>query len=133
MNPSNRYGISKPGDEYRVVCENDEEPMIFGSEEAGFQIEPWITITTTHAVREANIELEILTKKQQILRLKNGRYIIALRVIAGEKENDKSILCLDTGVTSPKPQQITSKKDTENSSGGRLPFFRDLDIVRHSP
>ena len=65
MNPSNRYGISKPGDEYRVVCENDEEPMIFGSEEAGFQFEPWITITTTHTVRKANIELESLTKKQQ--------------------------------------------------------------------
>ena len=65
MNPANHYGIVRPGDECRIVCENDEEPMIFGSEEAGFQFEPWITVTTKHAVREANIELEILTKKQQ--------------------------------------------------------------------
>jgi ABC-type bacteriocin/lantibiotic exporter with double-glycine peptidase domain len=54
--------------------------------------------------------LKLLTKKQQILRLKNGRYIIGLRVITGEKEDDKSILCLDTGVTSPKPQQISLKE-----------------------
>jgi len=54
--------------------------------------------------------LKLLTKKQQILRLKNGRYIIGLRVITGEKEDDKSILCLDTGITSPKPQQISLKE-----------------------
>ena len=54
--------------------------------------------------------IKLLSKKQQILRLKNGRYIIALRVINNEKEDDKSILCLDTGVTSPKPQQISTKE-----------------------
>ena len=52
---------------------------------------------------------KLLSKKQQILRLKNGRYIIALRVI-DSKEDDKSILFLDTGVTTPKPQQITIKE-----------------------
>ena len=61
--------------------------------------------------------LKLLTKKQQILRLKNGRYIIALRVITGEKESDKSILCLDTGVTSPKPQQINIKELTKGWEG----------------
>jgi len=50
--------------------------------------------------------LKLLSKKQQILRLKNGRYIIALRVI-GSKDDDKSILFLDTGVTTPKPQQVS--------------------------
>ena len=54
--------------------------------------------------------LKLLTKKQQILRLKNGRYIIALRVIQSENEEEKSILCLDTGVSSPKPQQINLKE-----------------------
>ena len=54
--------------------------------------------------------LKLLSKKQQILRLKNGRYIIALRVIQGEEDDDKSVLCLDTGVTSPKPQQINLKE-----------------------
>ena len=54
--------------------------------------------------------IKLLSKKQQILRLKNGRYIIALRVIQGEKDDDKSVLCLDTGVTSPKPQQINLKE-----------------------
>ena len=48
---------------------------------------------------------KILSKKQQILRLKNGRYIIALRVMEIEKE--KGILFLDTGNPAPKPQQIT--------------------------
>ncbi len=51
--------------------------------------------------------IKLLSKKQQILRLKNGRYIIALRLIIGEKEKDKSVLCLDTGVSNPKPQQIS--------------------------
>tara|TARA_B100000886_G_scaffold310663_1_gene245541 strand:+ start:306 stop:2465 length:2160 start_codon:yes stop_codon:yes gene_type:complete len=50
--------------------------------------------------------IKLLSKKQQILRLKNGRYIIALRVISGENE-EKSIICLDTGVASPKPQPIS--------------------------
>ncbi|MAI75749.1 MAG: hypothetical protein CMM90_01000 [Rickettsiales bacterium] len=53
--------------------------------------------------------IKLLSKKQQILRLKNGRYVIALRVI-DSKEEDKSILFLDTGVTTPKPQQITIKE-----------------------
>lgn len=53
---------------------------------------------------------KLLSKKQQILRLKNGRYIIALRLIVSEKEKDKSILCLDTGVSNPKPQQISLKE-----------------------
>lgn len=53
--------------------------------------------------------IKLLSKKQQILRLKNGRYVIALRVI-DSKENDKSILFLDTGVTTPKPQQISIKE-----------------------
>jgi len=47
---------------------------------------------------------KLLSKKQQILRLKNGRYIIALRLIINDKE--KSVLCLDAGVSNPKPQQI---------------------------
>ena len=49
--------------------------------------------------------LKLLTKKQQILKLKNGRYIIALRAITNE--DDKSILCLDAGISNPKPQQIS--------------------------
>ena len=46
----------------------------------------------------------LVSKKQQILRLKNGRYIIALRAII--KQEDKSILFLDAGNPNPKPQQI---------------------------
>ena len=42
--------------------------------------------------------------------MKNGRYIIALRVIQSENEDEKSVLCLDTGVSSPKPQQISLKE-----------------------
>ena len=53
--------------------------------------------------------IKLLTKKQQILRLQNGRYVIALRVI-DSKDDDKSILFLDTGVTTPKPQQISIKE-----------------------
>ena len=48
--------------------------------------------------------LKLLSKKQQILKLKNGRYIIALRAITGD--DDKSVLCLDAGISNPKPQQI---------------------------
>ena len=51
--------------------------------------------------------LKLLTKKQQILKLKNGRYIIALRAITNE--DDKSILCVDAGISNPKPQQISLK------------------------
>jgi ATP-binding cassette subfamily B protein len=53
--------------------------------------------------------IKLLTKKQQILRLQNGRYVIALRII-DSKDDDKSILFLDTGVTTPKPQQISIKE-----------------------
>ena len=53
--------------------------------------------------------IKLLTKKQQILRLQNGRYVIALRII-DSKDDDKSILFLDTGVTTPKPQQISVKE-----------------------
>ena len=52
---------------------------------------------------------KLLLKKQQILRLKNGRYIIALRIITSDDE-EKSILCLDAGVSNPKPQQISLKE-----------------------
>ncbi len=48
--------------------------------------------------------LKLLSKKQQILKLKNGRYIIALRAITSD--DDKSVLCLDAGISNPKPQQI---------------------------
>ena len=54
--------------------------------------------------------IKLLSKKQQILRLKNGRYIIAMRMIASEKKEDKAILCLDTGVSNPKAQQISLKE-----------------------
>ena len=47
---------------------------------------------------------KLLAKKQQILKLKNGRYIIALRAITSD--DDKSVLCLDAGISNPKPQQI---------------------------
>ena len=54
-------------------------------------------------ISESELE-KLLAKKQQILRLKNGRYIIALRVI--KSDEDTSILCLDAGISNPKPQQI---------------------------
>ena len=60
--------------------------------------------------------IKLLAKKQQILRLKNGRYIIALRVISGENE-EKSIICLDTGVASPKPQTILLNELTKGWLG----------------
>ena len=52
--------------------------------------------------------VKLVNKKQQILRLKNGRYVIALRIISSEDE--KSVLCLDAGVSNPKPQQISLKE-----------------------
>ena len=52
--------------------------------------------------------IKLVSKKQQILRLKNGRYVIALRIISNE--DDKSVLCLDAGVSNPKPQQISIKE-----------------------
>ena len=48
--------------------------------------------------------IDLLKKKQQILRLKNGRFIVALRVISNKE--DKSLLFLDVGNPNPKPQQI---------------------------
>ena len=58
----------------------------------------------------SNDELIKLTKKkQQILRLQNGRFIIALRIIQREGEQD-SILFLDPGKSDPKPQQIEIKE-----------------------
>ena len=60
--------------------------------------------------------IKLLAKKQQILRLKNGRYIIALRVISGENE-EKSVICLDTGVASPKPQTILLNELTKGWLG----------------
>ena len=50
----------------------------------------------------------LVSKKQQILRLKNGRYIIALRIVSSDEE--KSLLCLDAGISNPKPQQIPIKE-----------------------
>ena len=52
--------------------------------------------------------VKLLAKKQQILKLKNGRYIIALRVVTTDDE--KSVLCLDAGISNPKPQQISLKE-----------------------
>mgnify|MGYP002019410184 FL=1 len=48
--------------------------------------------------------INLLSKKQQVLRLKNGRYIIALRILA--KDEEKFLLFLDVGNPNPKPQQI---------------------------
>lgn len=48
--------------------------------------------------------VNLLSKKQQVLRLKNGRYIIALRILA--KDEEKFLLFLDVGNPNPKPQQI---------------------------
>ena len=48
--------------------------------------------------------LKLLGKKQQIIKLKNGRYIIGLRVV--KEKNDNSVLFLDAGNPNPKPQQI---------------------------
>ena len=52
--------------------------------------------------------IKLVNKKQQILKLTNGRYVIALRIISNEDE--KSVLCLDAGVSNPKPQQISIKE-----------------------
>ena len=49
---------------------------------------------------------KLLKKKQQILKLENGRYIICLREVNAEKD-EKFIICLDPGVSNPKPQQIS--------------------------
>ena len=61
-------------------------------------------------INEDELTKLLLSKKQQILRLKNGRYIIAMRMIVSEKKEDRAILCLDTGVSNPKAQQISLKE-----------------------
>ena len=48
---------------------------------------------------------ELLSKKQQVLKLKNGRYIIGLRIV--KKNDEKFLLFLDVGNPNPKPQQIS--------------------------
>jgi ATP-binding cassette subfamily B protein len=58
-------------------------------------------------VNEAEL-IKLVNKKQQILQLKNGRYVIALRIVSIDEE--KSVLCLDAGVSNPKPQQISIKE-----------------------
>ena len=63
--------------------------------------------------------LKLLSKKQQILKLKNGRYIIALRAITSE-DDSKSILCLDAGISNPKPQQISLE---ELAKGGMVRYY----------
>ena len=58
------------------------------------------------AVKLKDNELaELLSKKQQILKLTNGRYIIGLRML--NKNNEKFLLFLDVGNPNPKPQQIS--------------------------
>ena len=49
--------------------------------------------------------MDLLLKKQQILKLKNGRYIIAMRIITNQAK-EKTLLFLDVGNPNPKPQQI---------------------------
>ena len=52
---------------------------------------------------------KLLKKKQQILRLKNGRFIVALRIL-NVKDEDNFLLFLDVGNPNPKPQQISIKE-----------------------
>ena len=54
-------------------------------------------------------------KSSKILRLTNGRYIIALRYI--ESDGIKNILFLDTAKTDPKPQQIELSELQKGWSG----------------
>ena len=74
--------------------------------------------------------LKLLTKKQQILKLKNGRYIIALRAITNE--NDKSILCLDAGISNPKPQQISLEELVKGWDGSVLLLKAKLKIFEET-
>ena len=74
--------------------------------------------------------LKLLKKKQQILKLKNGRYIIALRAIISE--NDESILCLDAGVSNPKPQQISLKELMKGWDGSVLLLKAKLKIFEET-
>ena len=74
--------------------------------------------------------LKLLTKKQQILKLKNGRYIIALRAITNE--DDKSILCLDAGISNPKPQQISLEELVKGWDGSVLLLKAKLKIFEET-
>ena len=74
--------------------------------------------------------LKLLTKKQQILKLKNGRYIIALRAITNE--DDKSILCLDAGISNPKPQQISLEELAKGWDGSVLLLKAKLKIFEET-
>ena len=74
--------------------------------------------------------IKLLSKKQQILKLKNGRYIIALRVITGEDE--KSILCLDAGISNPKPQQISLKELNKGWDGSVILLKAKLKIFEET-
>ena len=62
--------------------------------------------------------IKVLKEKQQILRLTNGRYIVALRII--EREGKKVLLFLDTGKNDPKPQQIDLSELQKGWSGNIL-------------
>ena len=74
--------------------------------------------------------LKLLSKKQQILKLKNGRYIIALRAITNE--DDKSILCLDAGISNPKPQQISLEELGKGWDGSILLLKAKLKIFEET-
>ena len=74
--------------------------------------------------------LKLLTKKQQILKLKNGRYIIALRAITNE--DAKSILCLDAGISNPKPQQISLEELVKGWDGSVLLLKAKLKIFEET-
>ena len=74
--------------------------------------------------------IKLLSKKQQILKLKNGRYIIALRAITSEDE--KSILCLDAGISNPKPQQISLKELNKGWDGSVILLKAKLKIFEET-
>ena len=74
--------------------------------------------------------LKLLSKKQQILKLKNGRYIIALRAIINEDE--KSILCLDAGISNPKPQQISLEELNKGWDGSVILLKAKLKIFEET-
>ena len=80
-------------------------------------------------IRENEL-LKLLAKKQQILKLKNGRYIIALRAITNE--DDKSILCLDAGISNPKPQQISLEELGKGWDGSVLLLKAKLKIFEET-
>ena len=52
-------------------------------------------------------ETELIKLVKKNTQLKNGRYVIALRIVSADEE--KSVLCL-AGVSNPKPQQISIKE-----------------------